>query len=65
MGFVDTIRNSINSFLKGKRDNSISGTMPYFSSTTNLGTAQLKSFLQSGFHSYSTTLSIGEKNTVI
>lgn len=65
MGFVDTIRNSINSFLKGKRDNSISGTMPYFSSTTNLWTAQLKAFLQSWFHSYSTTLSIGEKNTVI
>ena len=65
MGLVDTIRNSINSFLKGKRDNSISGTMPYFSSTTNLWTAQLKAFLQSWFHSYSTTLSIGEKNTVI
>lgn len=65
MGFVNAIRNSINSFLKGKRDNSISGTMPYFSSTTNLWTAQLKSFLQSWFHSYSTTLSIGEKNTVI
>lgn len=65
MGFVDTIRNSINSFLKGKRDNSISGTMPYFSSTTNLWTAQLKAFLQAWFHSYSTTLSIGEKNTVI
>ncbi len=39
--------------------------MPYFSSTTNLWTAQLKAFLQSWFHSYSTTLSIGEKNTVI
>ena len=65
MGLVDTIRNSINSFLKGKRDNSISGTMPYFSSTTNLWTAQLKAFLQAWFHSYSTTLSIGEKNTVI
>lgn len=65
MGLVDTIRNSINSFLKGKRDNSISETMPYFSSTTNLWTAQLKAFLQSWFHSYSTTLSIGEKNTVI
>ena len=39
--------------------------MPYFSSTTNLWTAQLKAFLQSWFHSYATTLSIGEKNTVI
>lgn len=65
MGFVDTVRNAVNSFLQGKKDNSINGGAPFFSSRTNLGTAELKAFLQTSFHSYATTLSIGEKNSVI
>ena len=65
MGFVDTVRNAVNTFLQGKKDNSINGGAPFFSSRTNLGTAELKAFLQTSFHSYTTTLSIGEKNSVI
>lgn len=65
MGFVETVRNAVNSFLQGKMNNSLNGSAPFFSNRTNLGTAELKAFLQTSFHSYATTLSIGEKNTVI
>lgn len=65
MGFVETVRNAVNSFLQGKMNNSLNGSAPFFSNRTNLGTAELKAFLKTSFHSYATTLSIGEKNTVI
>jgi hypothetical protein len=66
MGIVDAIRGSINGFLNGKKDNSSLGFVPIFNTgTTNLARANLKYFLGTSFHSYYTTLTIGEKNSII